>query len=52
MRKMKIQGQIIDFVDVDEPAQENIYDKLVKLRDSPETDEAIKLIICYVIGEK
>lgn len=52
MLKMRIQGQIIDFVEVSGDEQETIYDKLIKVRDDPNTSEDVRLIILFLLGEE
>ena len=49
---MRIRGQVIDFVEVEtEPQEETIVDRLLKIRDSPDTSEEIRLIIQFIVGE-
>lgn len=50
MRKMRIRGQIIDFIEISGTQEETLYDKLIKIRDDPKSNEDIRLIIQFLLG--
>lgn len=52
MRKMRIRGQIIDFIEVEEEEVESLFDKLIKVRNDPKTDNDVRLIIQFLLGEE